>query len=117
MYDNYNYPMGADTPSAPWNQVEVEPKEIEVTVSITLSKTVKIEVNDYATDIDEGSGSKYCDFSECDLERAVKEQVTLPDQAYDKLHWAVYSCSDSNAQNDLEDLKDWEVDDFAVVLD
>lgn len=22
MYDNYNYPPGADTPSAPWNQSE-----------------------------------------------------------------------------------------------
>lgn len=24
MYDNYNYPAGADTPDAPWNQVELD---------------------------------------------------------------------------------------------
>lgn len=24
MYDNYNYPAGADTPNAPWNQVELD---------------------------------------------------------------------------------------------
>lgn len=24
MYDNYNYPAGADTPDAPWNQTDVE---------------------------------------------------------------------------------------------
>jgi len=24
MYDNYNYPAGADTPDAPWNQVELK---------------------------------------------------------------------------------------------
>ena len=42
-----NYPIGADTPDAPWNQVENPEKEVEVTISITLSKTVKIKVRDY----------------------------------------------------------------------
>ena len=45
--DNYNYPVGADTPDAPWNQVDNPEKEIEVTVSVTLSKTVRINVSDY----------------------------------------------------------------------
>ena len=45
--DNYNYPMGADTKDAPWNQVDNPEREIEVTVSVTLSKTVKIKVSDY----------------------------------------------------------------------
>ena len=30
-----NYPIGADTPEAPWNQVENPEREIEVTISIT----------------------------------------------------------------------------------
>lgn len=42
-----NYPIGADTPDAPWNQVENPEREVEVTISITLSKTVKIKVKDY----------------------------------------------------------------------
>ena len=44
MYDNYNYPLGADNPDAPWNQKENPEREIEVTVSVTLSKTIKVTV-------------------------------------------------------------------------
>ena len=47
MYDNYNYPAGADTPDAPWNQEDVPEKEFEVTCSISLSKTVSAYTNDY----------------------------------------------------------------------
>lgn len=45
--NNYDYPLGADTKDAPWNQVDNPEREIEVTVSVTLSKTVKIKVSDY----------------------------------------------------------------------
>jgi hypothetical protein len=89
--DNYNYPMGADTPEAPWNQVDPEPRTIEVTVSMTVSKTVKIDVDDYAVEKCEEDGNEYYDYSDCDLKGAVKEQITLPE------------------------LKDWVVDDFEVV--
>ena len=51
--DNYNYPLGADTKDAPWNQSEPPEEEIEVLVSITLSKSVKIKVKDYIV-VDEG---------------------------------------------------------------
>lgn len=47
MYDNYSYPPGADTPSAPWNQPEIPEKEFEVTISQTLSKTVTVFTDDY----------------------------------------------------------------------
>ena len=47
MYDNYNYPLGADNPDASWNQEENPEREIEVTVSVTLSKTIKVKVSDY----------------------------------------------------------------------
>lgn len=99
--DNYNYPMGADTDNAPWNQIDSEPVEVEVTVSITLSKTVKVYVDDYTQEAPEFDGEVYCagsiDFSDCDLHKAVKEQVTLP--------------------NEIEEFKDWNVDDFEVVLE
>jgi hypothetical protein len=76
-----NYPIGADTPDAPWNQVDPEPKKIEVTVSITLSKTVEVEVTDYTAkeefDEDGYHGISY-DYSECNLEQAVRDQITLP---------------------------------------
>lgn len=69
--DNYSYPIGADTPNAPWNQVDNPEREIEVTVSVTLSKTVKIKVSDYSiTDSGKDEDGEYfedIDYSKCDL--------------------------------------------------
>ena len=48
--NNYDYPIGADNdPEAPWNEKSNKPKKVEVTVSITLSKTVEVVVDDYTT--------------------------------------------------------------------
>ena len=101
MIESGYYPAGAEyDPKAPWNQVEPEPRKIEVTVSITLSKTVEVEVTDYIAeeDYDEDGyhGISY-DYSECNLEQAVRNQVTLP--------------------NNTEEFKDWAEDDFAVNLE
>ena len=46
MTESGYYPPGAEhDPNAPWNQEELPEREIEVTVSVTLSKTVKIKVS------------------------------------------------------------------------
>ena len=98
--NNYDYPMGADTPNAPWNKIDPEPKKIKVTVSITLSKTVEVEVTDYTAEEDydeDGYNGINYNYSECDLEQAVRDQVTLP--------------------NNTEEFKDWAEDDFAVNLE
>ena len=96
-----NVPIGAEyDPNAPWNQEDSKPKKIEVTVSITLSKTVEIEVNDYTAEeeIDEdGNHNVYYDYSECNLERAVRDQIPLP--------------------TDESRFNDWVEDDFAVNLE
>lgn len=99
MYDNYNYPVGADTPDAPWNQVDPPEKEIEVTVSVTLSKTIKVKVSDYEI-VDSGKDEdgeyfEEVDYSNCDLKGVVENQYILPQD----------KCSD------------WDVDDFEVVLE
>lgn len=96
-----NYPAGAEyDPKAPWNQEDPKPRKIEVTVSITLSKTVEVEVTDYTAeeDYDEDgyNGTSY-DYSDCNLEQAVRDQVTLP--------------------NNTEEFNDWVEDDFAVNLE
>ena len=98
--NNYDYPIGSDTPNAPWNQVDPEPRKIEVTVSITLSKTVEVEVSDYTAEEDydeDGYNGINYDYSKCDLKQAVRDQVTLP--------------------NSTEEFKDWIEDDFAVNLE
>lgn len=81
-----NCPTGSDNdPNAPWNQSDPEAEEIEVTVSITLSKKVKIYVDDYEKEdyIDEeGNYCKSYDFRDCDLQEAVREQIMLPNSKF-----------------------------------
>ena len=106
-----NYPIGADTPDAPWNQVENPEREVEVTISITLSKTVKIKVKDYEI-VDSGrdeDGEYFedIDYSNCDLKSAVEEQVFLPQDAGDLM-----------AKNNIKeggDLQNYNVDDSEVI--
>ena len=101
MSESGYYPAGAEyDPKAPWNQVDPEPREIEVTVSITLSKTVEVEVTDYTAEEDydeDGYNGINYDYSECNLEQAVRDQVTLP--------------------NSVGEFNDWVEDDFAVNLE
>ena len=83
------YPAGAEfDPRAPWNEVELPPKDVEVTISAIVSKTMKVPVRDYTID-EEGN----IDFSECDLKKAVEENIRLPNT------------------------KGWDLDNFEVVLE
>ena len=110
--DNYNYPIGSDTPEAPWNQVDNPEREIEVTVSVTLSKTVKIMVSDYEiTDSGKDEDGEYfedIDYSNCDLKGAVEGQIVLPQSAH------TYAKSNPKVH---EDLSNWCVDDLEVNLE
>lgn len=47
MYNNYDYPAGADTPDAPWNEMENPEKAFEVYASQTLSRNSTIMTKDY----------------------------------------------------------------------
>ena len=113
---NGYYPVGSDTDEAPWNQVDNPEKQIEVTVSITLSKTVRVKVKDYEiTDSgkdEDGEHFECIDYSNCDLEKAVEEQVTLPQDAW--IHIAPNSKKNIQA---ISDLKGWCVDDFEIIQD
>ena len=64
MYDNYNYPPGADTPDAPWNQPDIPEREFDVTVSMSLSRTVQCYTNKYIPEVDEENGHLYVDTSD-----------------------------------------------------
>ena len=89
MKESGYYPAGAEfDPRAPWNEVELPPKEVEVTISAIVSKTMKVPVRDYTID-EEGE----IDFSNCDLKKAVEENIRLPNT------------------------KGWDLDNFEVVLE
>ena len=81
-----NY-MTVDSPDAPWHDREYPPKEIEVCVSVSLSKTVKVYVGDY--DIDEEG---IPDFSESDIVNAVKRQITLPQKLFPDWNTDEFEC-------------------------
>lgn len=112
--NNYNYPAGADTRDAPWNEEDNPTKDIIVTVSITLSKTLPIKVSDYKivdSGIDEdGNSFQDIDYSDCDLKGAVEEQIILPHKAWD------YIASKSKKEvQAIFDLKGWNVDEMEVI--
>ena len=115
MTESGYYPPGAEhDPNAPWNQEELPEREIEVTVSVTLSKTVKIKVSDYTiTDSGKDEDGDYfedVDYSDCDLKGAVEEQITLPQNAWDYI--APKSKKEVQA---IFDLKRWNVDEMEVI--
>ena len=112
--DNYNYPAGSDTSDAPWNQADLPEKEIEVLVSVTLSKTVKVRVSDYKiADCGKDEDGDYfegVDYSECDLQGAVKDQIVLPQEA----HIYIKSNTKEGSKAHL-DLMGWNVDEMEVI--
>ncbi len=110
---NYNYPVGAEfNPEAPWRQEENPEREIEVLISITMSKTTKVKVSDYSiTDYGKDEDGNYfedIDYSECDLKSAVESQIFLPSQ-YHK-----YIFEDAFPEI-IADAENWIVDDFEVI--
>ena len=120
MTESGYYPPGAEhDPNAPWNQKELPEREIEVTVSVTLSKTVKIKVSDYTiTDSGKDEDGEYfedVDYSDCDLKGAVEEQVYLPQEAGQLID--DFAIGTVKAKNIVEDLSNWNVDEMEVILE
>lgn len=109
MYNNNDFPVGADNPDAPWYEKENKPVEVEVTVSITLSKTVKVNIVDYERIVEKDEDNipfLTIDLSNCDLKKAVEEQIILPQDAYKSM---------LPRTKTRKDLSGWNVDDFEVV--
>ena len=109
--NNYEYPEGADNKTAPWNKKELPEKYIDVCISVTLSKTVKVKVTDY-TIIDSGkdeNGEHYedIDYSSCDLKEAVEEQIILPQNTHCYVNYEPWK----------KQLKGWNVDDFECIIE
>jgi len=72
MYDNYNYPPGADTPDAPWNEKENPEIEVVAEVTVLLKKSdVKISTSNYNFDED---GEIELNDCYCDIEEYYEKQ-------------------------------------------
>ena len=80
MYNNYDYPCGADTPYAPWNEQEVPERRFDVCISQTLSKSTRVTTNDYVPEVDQDEGGVYklTDTSDTDWKEAYKNEHLTP---------------------------------------
>lgn len=87
--NNYDYPIGADNESAPWNEKDKKPIKQHVIISLTMSIETDIEMDKYTVDEDGN-----IDYTFKDLEDAAKEQLEIP--------------------TDLVRFKDWSEDEFIV---
>ncbi len=121
MIGSGDYPPGAEfDPDAPWNEVDLPEREVDVTVSVTLSKSFKVAVSDYTVErtYDEDGYYEDEDYSECDLYKAASEQIVMPQDLADCIEKL---CKDagielpSNIKRVLEDCKKWSVDDIEVI--
>lgn len=125
--DNYNYPPGADTPDAPWNEVEVPEIEVTVDVTATLTRKATVTTDNYSIDREEGGAELELHDSYADLEKLYSKQhfgiPKLLDELakYIKGELAGGGLSPSRwAQlNDmLDDCKDWqeemEIDNYDI---
>lgn len=48
--NTFDYPIGADTADAPWNQVENKPIETELELSITVKRVITTKTTSYTRD-------------------------------------------------------------------
>lgn len=46
MYNNWDYPEGADNESAPWNQKDIKMKTIKAEVCFTVWKEIDVEIQE-----------------------------------------------------------------------
>lgn len=87
--NNYDYPIGADNESAPWNEKDKKPIKQHVVISLTMSIETDIEMDKY-TIAENGN----IDYTFKDLENAAREQLDIP--------------------SDSKEFKDWCEDEFIV---
>ena len=99
-------PAGADVPWAPWNEPSVEDIEVEVTVSLTISKTLKIRVPSI--------NGKVLPITDSELKESVIHQRWLPHEIANIRDLILKESTERKYI--IEDLSDWTEDDFEVVL-
>ena len=135
MIESGYYPIGDEyNPNAPYNQSNIEPIQLKVIISQSLSRPATIEVTDYITnewediEIDEDGkfhkieGIEY-DFSDSDLKGAYERQeYTIPellDYLKDYLIADINKCNEESKKRKLQHIlkccKDWEVDETEVI--
>ena len=122
MYDNYNYPAGADTPDAPWNEPSTPEKEFDVEVSFVMRKVVTVTTDDYTLECDDEDGSTYENTENTDWNKAYNNSRHTIQELLHELENYVKedikrhqgNVTKVNKLNRLlEDCEQWEVEDIS----
>lgn len=139
MTESGYYPPGTEfDPNSPWNEAELKPVQVEVTISQSLSKSTVIEVTDYIINEWEdteyikeegisrtGKGIDY-DFSDSDLKEAYETQeYTIPELLeYLKSYLIndIAQCIEGSSRKKLlqcilKGCEGWNVDETEVIKD
>lgn len=125
MMESGYYPPGAEfDPNAPYNQVEPEEIEVEVTVSVTLSKTFKITTTNYEVDEGRDENGYYRSLEYGDLTEDVEQQVTMPQDMGEFVRrsfineLALKNAGMSMAMRQaIEDSSNWNVDEMEIIVE
>lgn len=118
-----NYPAGAEhDPNAPYNLEEYPEREFSVTISVTLTKTDKLNTDNYEVDDDPVEKYVSLNCTEDDWETRYKEQRnTLPmllDELKRYAEAELKNTTDSSRRAELKDIiadcEGWEVEEVMV---
>lgn len=93
-------------------------KKVDITVSITLSKSFTIYTNNYQLEPNtDKEGNTFTDVIFNDLECDVIEQVYLPSESENIVRQIYDGYLSNNIIKDkvIKDLSDWNVDNFTVI--
>lgn len=114
MHDNYNYPLGADNPDAPWNQVDPPDVDFNVEAIVNLSRTAKVTTDCVYKDDDDiricedygAKGAYYADYA------SIPEML---DELVKYIDGEMLGNISNNRKEELMRLKasatDWQIDD------
>lgn len=109
-----NYPPGAaNDSSAPYNQKEKESMPLDITISITLSKTFRVETNDYE-DIELSDGSKSVSFDNCDVQ-SLAENIETPFDIASIVKNTVLKYGSNSEIKALKEADGWSLDEYEVI--
>ena len=124
--NNRSYYVETSTSNVPCNQEDLPKREIEVAVFVTLSKTIKLTVNDYEIKEITDKAGKHLnwDCSNCNLHKAVEDQIVLPQNLAEFTERMFDYDLDLKAakmprylREAITDCKDWIVDDMECILE
>lgn len=118
MYDNENYPVGADNPYAPWNKKPIPSRFFPCTIETTLIKTDYVCTDGYDTDeFGEISTDNVAWRDEYERHHNTIQDLLHELEQYVKADLERYKGNkreEMRLRNILQDIDSWEIEDITI---